>query len=133
MFQGKVAVVTKEGAWERLLGDYLPPGLRAERAADISTCVIVEWGLRAEDLLEVTTTVRRGNAESSSKSLAYATAQTARVTVVDVTIPAVVAVNTFEGQAPQGYRSDGTGDTDPSIGAKPIDDIEKWLHALPRR
>lgn len=132
--RGRVAVVNQEQKWDFLIGNYLPKDLAATKPEEITTCVVLDWNWKATGVFDVTTTTLRGGQEvQKSKSKELARAQTCHVTIVDLSIPAIVGEAEFVGRTPEGFVSDGTGDTDPALGGKPISEVEEWLHGLPRK
>lgn len=131
--KGRVAFVNQDHKWDVLLGTYAPAGVAAKAPSEITSCVIVDWSWRAAGTYDVTRTqTRDGEVTGVQKSVALAKQQTCHVTVVDRTIGAIVAEADFAGRVADSIRSDGTG-SDPTMGQKPIEEIERWLYALPRR
>lgn len=128
--RGRVAVVNEEHKWDWLIGNYLPEGLMATKPSEITTCVVLDWSWKVAGTYQMKKIAPDGR-ETPMGPVA-AKAQTCKVTVVDLTLGAVVGEATFEGRVAEGIRSDGTGG-DPTMGQKPVEEIEAWLHKLPRK
>lgn len=130
--RGKLGVIdVAQNKWDPKVGSYLPPELMPERAQDIGTCVLLEWGAKVEGLYDVTTT--QGGVETG-KSQALARRGTCKVTLIDLQEGAVIAEKMIYGPPPaDGFITDDET-TAPSVrGTKPITEVEDWLFRLPRK
>lgn len=131
--RGRVAVVDLDThRWEPLVGNYLPEELSPRSADEISTCMMLSWESRAVGLYDVTKLGPNGARTPAGTEAAVQ--QMCKITVVDLTIPAVVGEAFVKGRAPaDSIRSDGTGDRPAGTAAKPIEEIEAYYKALPRK
>lgn len=129
--KGKLGVIdVAEKKWEPKIGSYLPPELMPERVEDIGTCVFLEWGAKVEGQYLVETT--RGGVKQGTHTQ-YAMRQNCKITLVDRAEHKVIAEKMVFAPPPSdGFVSDGTGPS-PAAGHKPIEEVEEWLFALPRR
>lgn len=131
--RGQVGVVNvKEKKWDWLIGDYLPKDLVAHRPQDVSTVIYLDWDSRAVGMYN-TTTYQGGRVVNQGQTLAKQ--QSCQVTIVDLTIPAIVAEQVFDGRPPSaGYYNDGTKTAVPLGSApKPVEEVEAYILSLPRR
>ena len=129
--KGKLAVIdVAEKKWEPKIGSYLPADLMPERVEDIGTCVFIEWGARVEGQYLVETS--RGGVKQGTHT-EYAMRRNAKLTLVDRAENKIIAEKMVFGPPPSdGFVSDGTGDS-PASGHKPIEEVEEYLFALPRK
>jgi hypothetical protein len=130
--RGRVGVLNvKEKKWDWLIGNYLPKDLVAHRPQDVSTVIYLDWDSQAVGVYN-TTTYRDGRVVDQGQTLAKQ--QNCKVTIVDLTIPAIVGEQVFAGRPPSaGYYNDGTKTVlPPGTAPKPIEDVEAYLLALPR-
>lgn len=132
--KGRVAIVNEDERgkhWDVLLGTYMPEDVAAHAPSEVTTCVVVDWSWRVGGRYNVTKVAPDGT--ETPDGVAAAKEQTAHVTVIDLTIPAVVGEADFAGGVPEGVQTDSRDERDPTLGYKPIEPVEKWLYALPRR
>jgi hypothetical protein len=131
---GKLEVIdVLENKWEQVISGHLPADLLPSNAEEIGTCVLLEWGAKLEGTQVVQEQEARIGRKLSAQETA-ALAQNCKVTLIDLKRGAVIGEQFVLGRPPTpGLVSDAHSAASPSVGHKPISEVEAFLFQLPRK